>query len=115
MMMDQMGVLFSAIMLIFYLYLAVRWQYVKRPWCYMFGACGVGIIIAARFFSVGMDPTSGPAIAMRVLNVVGLLIAFDGAFCACYGGKIPVWDRLVPPKGAEQPQPTRQEQQGSAE
>ena len=109
-MMHPVGLLFGVILLVFYLYLGVRWQYVKRPWCYMFGAAGLGLIIVAQFFVVGtINPGSGWATTMRVISVLGLLVAFKGAIGAVYGAKIPVWDTLVPPKGAEE-KPAEQEQ-----
>lgn len=77
----------TAILLVFYLYLLARWQYVKRPWMYLLGAAGIALAILGGFFGAGT--------ATRIVDTLGALIAFTGVVGACYGGKLPVWDAIV--------------------
>ena len=87
----------TTVFVIFYLYVLVRWQYVKRPCCFLAGSLGIVAVLAGRFFAVGNDPSCGVVIVMRVLNMIGLLVAFAGAVGACYGGKLPICDAKIGP------------------
>ncbi len=89
----------TGILLVFFLYLSVRSDRIKRIYCFYFGACGVGLALFGRIFAVGTDITSGFFTAMRVLNVIGVLMGFKGAVGACF------WDTLCPPKGAVEAPP----------
>ena len=78
-----------AIPLVFYFYLLVRWQHVKRPMCYLMGAVGLGLILAAQIFGVGTARALG--ILRLIFTVIGSLAAFFGAVGACFGAKLPGW------------------------
>ena len=87
----------TAILLVFYLYLLVRWQHVKRPWLYLCGAAGIALALFGRFFGAGT--------VMRIFNTLGVLIAFAGAVGASYGAELPVYDAMLSPKKAEDAAP----------
>ncbi len=93
--MDGYMVIINAVLLVFYLYLLVRWQHVKRPYMYLVGVGGLCVV----FFGwlLGAASTSLWT-TMRILNVLGSLTAFKSAVGACYSAKLPVWDKLFPPK-----------------
>mgnify|MGYP001388186086 CR=1 FL=1 len=86
--------LVTCIVVVFYLYLAVRWQYVRRASCYVIGAGAllVGILLAGilgTFLSRGTQVTG--AIFLTILSVVSL----GSGIAACYGGKLPMVDELA--------------------
>ena len=99
--------LLAAILLIFYLYLLVRWQYVRRPWCYLMGAGCMAVYMIVMLIGLGSQTV------MFVLQVIFLTGAFKGAVVACYGAQIPVWDKIVPPKPAEPPAEQEQSDPGA--
>ena len=103
----------SGVLLVFYLFLLIRWDYVRRVWLYCTGMLGWGVIWLGWLLGA-----CELEMAMRVLNVVGLGIALDGALGSCYAGKLPFWDVLFPPCSketcaAEQQQPEEAEQAAS--
>lgn len=88
-----MGIGFSltaaGILLVFYLVLLVCPKCIKRRPLFLLGSGGVALTLLAGFFA----PWSGRGWANAIIAVfttVGTLIAFAGAFLACYGGKLPV-------------------------
>ena len=76
-----------AILVAFYLFLLVRWQYVKRPFFFTVGVLGIAPVIAARLFSIGS--VNALEIVSGILTTVGVLAAFLSAVAACYCGKLP--------------------------
>ena len=84
----------SAILLVFYLYLLVRWDYVRRPVCFLIGAAGLLFALFGHFFAIaGYD--SGAAVVTRLFDVIGAMVAFVCGVAACYGAKLPVEIRGV--------------------
>jgi hypothetical protein len=86
------------ILMIFYLYLLVRWQHVKRPWCYLMGAAGLVVVMIAQFFALGN--VTALLVIKTILVTLGTIAAFNGAVGACFGGKLPVWEAKAPAQGA---------------
>jgi hypothetical protein len=84
----------SSILLIFYLVMMFYWSKVKRPWLYLIGAAGLLLTFIAPFFLVG-SPGSKSAlwVVVRVVVAAGNLVAFLGAFGACFGSSLPGVDR----------------------
>jgi hypothetical protein len=76
------------ILLIFYLYLLVRWQHVKRPLMVLVGAAGLLFAMVGRFFLIGH--ANWGTVVMQVFDCIALVIAFVGAVGACYGAKLPM-------------------------
>ena len=76
------------VLLVFYLYLLVRWERVNRPMCFLVGTAGLLLILACAFFGLG----SGKVVTALggVFSTIGLLVAFVGAVGACFGGELPV-------------------------
>ena len=81
------------VLMVFYLFLMVRWQYVKRPLFFLVGAAGIALILAAQFFAWPKTMA-----VVKIFNAIGTLVAFAGAAIACFGAKLPV---NIP--GAEMP------------
>lgn len=88
--------LVTAVIVAFYFVLAVRWQLVRRPMLYLIGVGGVLLMMIALFFGLGSSLAA--AKVMMVLQIIGLIVAFKCAVCACYGGKLPIWDDMFGPK-----------------
>ena len=78
----------SVVLLVFCLYLLVRWEKVKRPLFFLIGAGGIAIVLLSTIFAVG-DNRAVHTI-MAVFTWLGTIIAFVGLGTACYGGKLPV-------------------------
>jgi len=81
---------FSAILLVFYLVLLVKWSWVKRPMFFCTGALGLLLMILGDYFVVGGAVRyEGLQIVNRVFDTVGLTVAFVSALLACYPPKLP--------------------------
>lgn len=86
--------LLTAILLVFYLYLLVRWQHVRRPMCYLVGAAALMLVFVGMFFAIGHHRYV--MIVTEVLAGIGNLAAFVSAVFACYGGKLPLNIAVTP-------------------
>jgi len=78
----------ALILLVFYLYLFVRPQYVKRNSFFLIGAIAVLIsLLLVGIFSIFDSRTTGvlAGIFSAILNVA----AFGSGIAACYGGVLP--------------------------
>ncbi|MHC4562566.1 MAG: hypothetical protein ACYS8X_07325 [Planctomycetota bacterium] len=84
----------SAILLVFYLYLLVRWDHVRRPVCFLIGAAGLLFALFGHFFAIA-GYNSGAAVVTRLFDVIGAMVAFVFAVAACYGAKLPLEIRGV--------------------
>ncbi len=74
------------ILLVFYLYLLARWERVKRPLCFLFGAAGLLFWLLGQFFGLG-----GATLKVaEIFRIIGVLVAFVGVVGACFGGDLPV-------------------------
>ena len=76
----------SQILLIFYFYLLVRWQHVRRPMMYLLGAAGLVFSMVGAFFTLG----SSTYVVATIFGIIGNLVAFVGAVGACYGAQLPM-------------------------
>ena len=74
------------VLLVFYLYLLVRWQHVRRPMCFLLGTLGLLFAMAGAFFTLGQS-TMKVAI---IFQIIGGLVAFVCAVGACYGAELPI-------------------------
>ena len=83
------NLLVVGILLVFYLYLLARSQCVNRNSCFLVGAAGLALAIASGFFTPWLGQTWANVL-VGILSTIGGLVAFLGAFCACYCGKLPV-------------------------
>ncbi len=90
-----------AILVVFYLYLLVRPQYIKRPFCMLIGAAGLLLAIVGEFFTLGR----ATEVVCEIFTIIGNLLAFVGAIATCFGGKLPGVDNgklgsqtIEPPK-----------------
>lgn len=79
----------AAILLIFYLYVLVRPECVKRCVFFLIGTCGVVLTLIAGFFAPWIGRTWASAL-VGIFTTIGSLVAFGSAIVACYGGKLPV-------------------------
>ena len=68
------------VLLGFYLYALVKPQVVKRMLFFCIGALGVLLSLVAMFFTVGGNPARDIYVVYRILNVIGMIVAFLGAF-----------------------------------
>ena len=73
------------ILLVFYLYLLARWQYVKRPFFFLIGAAGILFAMCGAFFTLGR----ATLVVSQIFQIIGTLVAFVGAVAACFGAKLP--------------------------
>jgi len=75
-----------AVLVAFYLFLAVRWDLVRRPLPYLVGVCAVGVVMLSGLFGLGL---SGRGIGM-VFTVLGLITAFGAGIATCCAAQLPI-------------------------
>ena len=78
----------GSILLVFHLYLLVRWEKVRQPKFFRIGVWGFVLILLANFFFLSIDRdilTVG-----GVLNCIGLILAFVGAVGSCRPEMLPI-------------------------
>ena len=80
------------VLVAFYLFLAVRWDLVRRQTPYLVGVCGVGVAILAGLFGIARDGQS----VFVVFTVLGQLTAFGAGLATCCAAKLPI-DTQAPP------------------
>ncbi len=83
------GLTTAGILLAFYLVLLVRPQCIKRSIFFALGAMGVVLTLVAGFFCPWLGD-SWANVLVGILTTVGSLVAFIGAFAACYEGELPI-------------------------
>lgn len=95
--------LMGAILLVFFLYVSLHPEKIKRPACFVAGWAGLVLIFVGNFFLIGGNPNV--AIVCQVLTYIGLLVALGGAAGACFPGALPGIEatRKAPP---DQPPPS---------
>ncbi|MFB3892189.1 MAG: hypothetical protein ACE15C_09220 [Phycisphaerae bacterium] len=69
------------------LYLAVKWQLVRRPFCYLVASAGILLGFAGEFFQI--FDVRALAVIGGIFVVIGNVVAFGGLVAACYGEKLP--------------------------
>jgi len=82
-----------AVLVAFYLFLAVRWDLVRRPIPYLVGAGGVGVAILAGVFALDL----GARGVFVVFTVLGQLTAFGAGLATCCAAKLPIDTQSPPP------------------
>ena len=75
----------TVILLVFYLYLLVRWQYVKRPLLFLLGSAGVLFALVGGFFNFEATVS-----VLKIFHTIGSIVAFAAGVGACYGAALPV-------------------------
>ena len=73
------------VLLVFYLYLFVRWQYVKRQLVLLLGVGGLAFALVGEFFTLG----NATMIVWQIFTIIGNFIAFVCAAGATFGAKLP--------------------------
>lgn len=78
----------TAILLLFYLYLLIRKEPVRRPLFFWIGLGGIALsAIAGALLMMGRGRVL--SILSAIFNLVGFLAALAGAVGACYAGELP--------------------------
>ena len=81
----------AAILLVFYLYLLVRPERIKRNGFFLIGTAGLVLALIGAFFApwanVGRD---WAMVLVAIFGTFGSLIAFIAGVLACYAGKLPL-------------------------
>jgi len=77
------------ILLVFYLYLLARPAGIKRSALFLIGAGGIVMALVGGFFAI-WAPRMWANVLVGLFSTIGSLVAFGGAFLACYGGKLPL-------------------------
>ncbi len=75
-----------AVLVAFYLFLAVRWDLVRRPLPYLVGVCAVGVVMLSGLFGLGRD---GRTVGI-VFTILGLITAFGAGIATCCATKLPI-------------------------
>ena len=102
--MIEPGFTLAGILLVFYLYLLVRWQHVRRPTFYLIGAGGLGLVFLGQFILFAGGTVKVVAILARIVDLAGVLAALAGAVGACYGAKLPIGEEIE--RGSETASPS---------
>lgn len=82
------GISVGTILLVFYLYLLVRGEHVKRPMLFLIGAAGLLFGLLGEFFGLGSSRDLQNV--ARIFAIIGSLVAFVCAVGACYCGELPI-------------------------
>ncbi|MDP7290465.1 MAG: hypothetical protein QGH94_20965 [Phycisphaerae bacterium] len=90
-----------AVLVAFYLFLAVRWDLVRRKLPFLVGVGAVAFIMLTSLFGLG----TGTRSVMVVFITLGMIAAFAAGIATCCGMELPI-DK--PAAGAEEP-PAEQE------
>ena len=89
--------LFAAILLVFYLYLLIHPEKMRRAnFCWL-GAAGVLLVVMMNFFTIWLGSTWA-MVLITVFSTIGTVVAFVFAFMACC-----ICDKL--PEDAQRCQP----------
>lgn len=73
------------LLLVFYLFLLMKWSLVKRPMLYLVGVLGIALYFAGQFLAAGDGYT-----ACGIFQTIGTLVAFLCVVGACFGGDLPM-------------------------
>jgi hypothetical protein len=81
-----MGNMTLAVLVAFYLFLAVRWDLVHRILPYLVGSGAVVLVMLATLFGLGRDGRT----VMIVFVVLGTIVAFAAGIATCCKMKLPI-------------------------
>jgi hypothetical protein len=86
------------------LYLAVKWDLVRRPFCFLIAVAGILIGFLGQFFQI--FDTRATTIIGGIFSIIGDVVAFTSLVAACYGAKLPGVDdsKLGSPNDPAKPQ-----------
>ena len=84
--MIQINEMTLAVLVAFYLFLAVRSDLVSRPLLFWVGAAAVAVVILGEFFCLGRSTQK----TMVVFNIIGVLVAFVAGIGACCKMQLPI-------------------------
>ena len=77
-----------AVLVAFYLFLAVRWDLVHRTLPYLVGVCAIGLVMLSTLF--GLGSIGGRSNVMVVFVVLGTMTAFGAGIATCCKAKLPI-------------------------
>ncbi len=77
-----------AVLVAFYLFLAVRWDLVHRTLPYLVGAAAVVVVILSRLF--GLGGSRGGSTVTVVFVVLGMIVAFAAGIATCCKMQLPI-------------------------
>ncbi len=84
-----MDLLVPAILLVFYLYLVVRWEHVRRPFFLCVGVLGmVTMLFFLGFF--GFTAARWSRVLQSVVGTLAMIVTFGCAMAACWGSSLPM-------------------------
>ena len=86
------------VLVAYYLFLAVRWDLVRRQLPYLVGVCAVGVVMLSGLFAFAGN---GGRDVSVVFSVLAIIVAFGAGIAACCGAKLPI-DTQSPP--ADEPE-----------
>ncbi|MHC4294660.1 MAG: hypothetical protein ACYSTL_03650 [Planctomycetota bacterium] len=92
----------TGILLVFYLYLLVHPEHVKRCMFAMIGAAGLLVALFSGFFIPWLG-SNWANVLVGLLSTIGSLIAFVSAFLACCSGKVAGGECQVPEAAKSKP------------
>ncbi len=92
----------TAVLMAFFFFLLIKWNYVRRPFFYLIGVAG----LAGMMLFDGIFGSINRTWAMTINGIVTMLcqlVAFAAALIACYGAELPVKVPGDKPKGESKP------------
>ena len=75
------------VLVAYYLFLAVRWDLVRRQLPYLVGVCAVGVVMLSGLF--GLDVNVGRGVGV-VFSVLAIIVAFGAGIATCCEAKLPI-------------------------
>ncbi|MDP6633519.1 MAG: hypothetical protein QGG42_01305 [Phycisphaerae bacterium] len=95
-----MGDMTIAVLVAFYLFLATRWDLVRRPLPFVVGVLAVIVVILAGFFNLGRSTVT----VGDVFTIIGALVAFAAGIATCANMKLPIDMSALTPDTVEEPE-----------
>jgi uncharacterized membrane protein len=98
---------FTAVLLVFYLYLLVRPQYVRRGSFLWLGLAGLILVFLGMLF-VTIDNDTWSRVLLAIFGFIGLTVALGAGAICCSGGDVPYVERKLHHEktGEQAPPPT---------
>jgi len=88
-----------SVLVVFYLFLAARWDYVRRPLPFVVGVLAVLVVMLAGFFMLGRSTMT----VGRVFMIIGTIVAFAAGIATCANMKMPIDMSALSGGKAEEP------------
>ena len=93
--------LMTAILLVFFLYISLHPDKIRRRLCFVAGWGGIILIFIGSFFLIGRSRSVG--IVAQVFTCVGLLVALIGAAGSVFPGALPMVEAAPTPPAQQTP------------